>query len=261
MISLTSYRTIRPKGETMPFSAVVFSASQVILGHKWTDYAKECALMFPSTYATTWPTSTWTNYCCLGDKMLHIQFHVRYLSTWKSDIIRPNQEPEFSGLRLHRDHAEVVEHGVDSNLSIAETRSSIAILTSRWLQPPYFAMVTLTDSRDLSLDPVDPTDWTTMGLKPCKEFAGLVIFQLAIGLLIGEWGKQWTVTLDCIDGIAKTEVFRLFLSTTLIKGLSNAISRFVTFSTPIIAVVLCRGTNGHRNHISQRGNCFTGQNT
>jgi hypothetical protein len=71
-----------------------------------------------------------------------------------------------------------------------------------------------------------------MGFKPCQEFTGVVIFQLAVSRVITEWGEKWNATLNRFMSMFKFEVLKFFYSTTLIKGVTHRIVRFVIFSTP-----------------------------
>lgn len=228
---LTPGRTISPEGPTVPLSILAFSLSQVILGHDLDiDKVAQCAAAFPTRYAGRWSTTTWTNWCCVGDKMLHVQFHVRYLSTVRNATIDPR--PKYPGLYLKRDWGKAVELGANSNFFIVETRSSIAILTSLRHQLPYYSMVTLTDNPDFSLDCIEnQNNWTAMGLKPCGESTGVVIFQLAVSRLITEWGNQWNATLNRITSMSPVEVSKFFWSTMLIEVTTNTIIRSTTFST------------------------------
>jgi hypothetical protein len=144
----------------------------VILGH---DLAirevAECAVVFPKRYAGPWPTTPWTNWCCVGDTMLHVQFHVRYLSPLRNALTDSDPKPKYSGLRFERDWWRIF--APSNEFSVVETRSSIAILTSLWHQLPYYSMVTLSDTPGFSLDCIeDQITWNAMDLSPRQEFAG-----------------------------------------------------------------------------------------
>ncbi|KAH8685425.1 hypothetical protein BGZ60DRAFT_395159 [Tricladium varicosporioides] len=198
--------TICPGSRTMPLSTLGFSSSQVILGHDL-DIAEvaECAIVFPKRYVGPWPINTWTNWCCVGNTRLHVQFHVRYLSPQLSAITGSDPKCKYSGLRFERDGWRIC--GESTEYSIAEARSSIAILTSLWHQLPCYSMVTLTDTSGFLLDYVeDKISWNDTELRPCHEFAGVIIFQLAVRRLIMEWEEQWDSTLKLIMSIPRSQV-------------------------------------------------------
>ncbi|KAF8848485.1 hypothetical protein BDZ45DRAFT_698352 [Acephala macrosclerotiorum] len=200
--------TICPDGRTMPWSTFAFSVSQVILGHDL-DIVEvaECAVVFPKRYAGPWPTTPWTNWCCVGDARLHAQFHVRYLSPLRNAITDSDPKPRHSGLRFERDCWHIAGSGGGTDFSIVETRSSTAILTSLSGQLPYYSMVTHTDTPGFSLDCIgDQVTWTALGLSPCHEFAGVAIFLCAVGRLITEWSKHWDLTLKLISSMSRVKI-------------------------------------------------------
>jgi hypothetical protein len=197
----------------MPWSTMAFSSSQVILGHDL-DIVEvaECAIVFPKRYAGPWPTTPWTNWCCVGNTRLHVQFHVRYLSPQRNAITDSDLKRKYSGLRFERDGWRIF--GESTEYSIVETRSSIAILTSLWHHLPYYSMVTLTDTSGFSLDYTeDQMTWNDVGLSPCHEFAGVTIFQLAVRRLITEWGEQWNSTLKLITSMPRVQVQEFYFRT------------------------------------------------
>ena len=144
----------------MPWSTLAFSASQVILGHDLDiGQVAECAVLFPKRYTGPWPTTPWTNWCCVGDTRLHVQFHVRYLSPLRNAITDSDPRPRHSGLRFERDVSRIDGLRGSTEFSIVETRSSITILTSLWHQLLYYSIVTLTDTPGFALDNIE--DQTT----------------------------------------------------------------------------------------------------
>ncbi|CZR60662.1 uncharacterized protein PAC_10558 [Phialocephala subalpina] len=180
--------TICPGSQTMPWSSLALSSSQVILGHDLnTVKVAECAIVFPKRYAGPWPTTPWTNWCC------------------RNAITDSDSKRKYSGLYFERDRWRIF--GESTEYSIVETRSSIAILTSLWHQLPYYSMVTLTDTPGFSLDYIEnQMTWSDVGLSPCHEFAGVTIFQLAVRRLITEWGEQWNSTLKLITSMSRVQI-------------------------------------------------------
>lgn len=208
------HRTIRPEGPVMPLSTFAFSLSQVILGHDLdVDGVAQCAVVFPKRFAGVWPRTPWTNWCCMGNFTLHVQFHVRYLLPSTAPVISAlDATPNCSGLRLVRDGGYNLRFCTHQATGLFESRSSVAILTSIWHQFPHYSMVTFTDTPGFSTDCIDDqTTWATLGISPCDEFAGIAIFQLTVGRLITEWHKWWTLTLNYITSISQEKV-RNFLS-------------------------------------------------
>jgi hypothetical protein len=198
----------------MPLNIFLFASSQVILGHDVEDdRIFQLGTMLPKRYASPWPSTAWTNWCCLGTGMLHLQFHIRYLSV-ASAIPDPGPAPNCTGLRLERDRAWMAAGpGIEGGFSISETRASIGLVTALWKKKPHFAMVTLADALSFSIDCLDDQAiWAAMGLQPNDDcFGGVAIFQLAVGRLITEWAKCWTLTLNQMSRMRTTKVGRFLL--------------------------------------------------
>jgi hypothetical protein len=195
----------------MSLSTCRFAPSQVILGHDL-DLTKvsECATAFPRRYAAEWPLVPWTNWCCLGRRTAHIQFHIRYLTTVKNPIINSGYQPSYSGVRFSRDWGQIIELGDCSTLDIVETRTSIAILTTLRDKKPSYTMVTLTDDSEFSLDCLEyRKEMHALGLRRCEGLAGVVFFQCAVGQTLREWSRRWHATLNKISNMCRIEVCEL----------------------------------------------------
>jgi hypothetical protein len=163
-------------------------------------------VVFAKRYAGLWPSTKWTRWCCLGQSICHLQFHIRYL--FNSDIaftrLNPERQPE--GLSLCREKAQV-SPGMGQGFPFVESRVAIAINTSVDSNLPYFSMVTLTDSRKLCLDNFKGNQaWSDVKLSPCGKFTGIAVFQRAICCLLTEWSEKWNSVLDSFRKLVKARV-------------------------------------------------------
>ncbi|RSL84555.1 hypothetical protein CDV31_016687 [Fusarium ambrosium] len=227
--------TIRPNGRIMPWRIFAFALSQVTLGHDLhMEEVAECATVFLKRYACTWPTTTWTNWCCTGNTMFHAQFHIRYWSIEENTITRSDAKPTCPGLRFERDYGRTVGFDLIPEFPIIETRSSVAMITSLWQKHPQYTMVTLTDTAVFNPDCIaEQKLWAAIGLEMCDESGGIAIFQAAVGGLITEWGHQWAAVLGQITATSKYEV-RDILDVTK-RGLNSNRSISVVTNNPTLS--------------------------
>lgn len=190
----------------MPWPIFAFVLSQVTLGHDLDiEEVAKCASVFPKRYVCPQWTAPWTNWCCVGDTMLHAQFHTRYLSSEENAITRSDTNPICSGLLFERDWGQAVKLDPSFEFPIIETRSSISIIASLWKR--HYTMVTLTDNASFDPDCIAvQKHWNAIGLQMCESFTGFAIWQAAIGGLITEWGSQWTSVLGRIAGTGNLQV-------------------------------------------------------
>jgi hypothetical protein len=214
-------RTIHRNGPVMALNTLVFASSQVILGLDIEDdRILQLGTMLPKRYASPWPSTIWTNWCCLGTEKLHLQFHVRALSVAGANS-NPGMAPKIPGLSLERDSFRLTARtGVEGELLITETRVSIGMLTTLWTRTPNFTLVTLADAPRFSIDCLsDQYMWTAMGLQPADDdFAGVAIFQFAVGRLVIEWEKCWTPTLIQMSQKRKVKVGQFSKVMVISKG-------------------------------------------
>ncbi|KAM6514358.1 hypothetical protein FALCPG4_015507 [Fusarium falciforme] len=199
---------IQANGRVMPWHIFAFIVSQITLGHDLeTSEVANCTTVFVKRYICSWPKSNWTNWCCLGDRMLHAQFHIRHLTIQEDSAIRSTKNPASSGLVFERDSEHAISPGFLQGFLICETRSAVAITTSLWHHYPCYTLMNLTDDKQFNLDGIGQQKiWADLGLQPCHEFGGVAIFQAAIGILLTEWSRRWVAALDQITAALGDEL-------------------------------------------------------
>ncbi|KAM5357354.1 hypothetical protein ACJZ2D_016348 [Fusarium nematophilum] len=188
----------KASGRVMPWHIFAFVASQITLGHDL-DISEvvNCTIVFLKRYICSWPRTNWTNWCCLGDQFLHAQFHIRHLSLQETAVSESTDSPSSSGMVFERDSGHVTGLGLPAGSRIVETRSAVAIITEYGQPHPCYTLMTLTDDGSFKLHgSAEQRIRSDLGLEMCHEFGGIAIFQAAIGVLLTEWGSQWTVFLN-----------------------------------------------------------------
>jgi hypothetical protein len=190
------------------FTLLAFILSQVTLDHDIKiEEVGYCGVVFAKRYADPWPTAKWTRWCCRGNHMCHLQFHIRYISTSDTAITRLIPKYQSEGLRFHREKHPGFSLGARQDFSFVESRVAIAINTSLDSNFAYYSMVKLTDSHRLCLDDFeDSQTWSDINLSLYGHFAGVAVFQVAICRLLREWGRRWNLVLDSISNILKVRV-------------------------------------------------------
>jgi hypothetical protein len=203
-------RTIHPVSPIFPWLVLAFASAQVVFEHDLDHYgAAECAMVTSSRYAGQLSTIPWTHWSCKGKKMLQAQYHVRYMSPTRrivGDSSKPGKLPGLCFLRLRIESKDV---GVALDSPLFETRLSVAILTSVCNESSYYNIVTLTDDPEIQWPLEAPEEETTrfaVHVTHCAMSWGVSNFQLRVGHMIMEWGKQWHATLDSIQMELDSEV-------------------------------------------------------
>lgn len=189
---------VSPTEPSMGFAALAFVLYQATLGH---DLEPEevgyCAIVFAQRYAVIWPSTNWTRWCCLGKRICHIQFHLRYFSVPdKAASLRTPQDLS-EGLLICRQQGQIFSFEKGHEISFIERRIAVAINTSLDSNFAYYSMIMLSDHH--------PTAWLNdleghhrIELNICEQFIGIAIFQVALLHLLSEWNKGWNCFLNSI---------------------------------------------------------------
>ncbi|KAH6716763.1 hypothetical protein BKA61DRAFT_310465 [Leptodontidium sp. MPI-SDFR-AT-0119] len=192
------------------FTLLAFILSQVTLGYNIdTEDIGFCGAVFAKRYAGPWPSTKWARWCCFGNdnRICHLQFHIRYISTSNTAIARLIPEVLSEGLHFHREKGQAFSLGAGQDFPLVESRVAIAINTSLDSKFAHYSMVTLTDSDKLSLDDFEGNQaWSDINFSLCGKFAGVAVFQVAIRRLLMVWGRRWNFVLDSINNLLKVQV-------------------------------------------------------
>ena len=182
----------------MGFATLAFVLYQTTLGH---DLEPEevgyCAMVFAQRYAVIWPSTNWTRWCCLGKRIWHIQFHLRYFSVPDKAASLWTPQDLSKGLLICRQQGQIFSFEKGHEISFIERRIAVAINTSLDSNFAYYSMIILSDHH--------PTTWLDdleghhqIELNICEQFIGIGIFQVALLHLLIEWNKEWNCFLDSI---------------------------------------------------------------
>jgi hypothetical protein len=199
---------VSPEETALNFTLLAFIISQVTLGHDINiEDVGYCGVVFATRYAGPWPSTKWTRWCCLGDRICHLQFHLRYISTSDTPISRLIHEHQSEGLGFCREKGLYFSPGAELDFPLVESRAAIAINTSCDSDLAHYSMVTLTDFPELYLDSFEGNQaWSDMKLILCGKFTGIAVFQMAIFRLLTEWNKKWNSFIESIDNTLKVQV-------------------------------------------------------
>lgn len=93
-------------------------------------------------------------------------------------------------------------------MHVAEKRLAVAVKSTTTMDLPIFSIVNLTDIADTNeyMEPLAGNNWEAAGIQPWRGGAGLAAFAMRIQMLCGLWAKEWTRTLDELDGLLTVDV-------------------------------------------------------
>ena len=91
---------------------------------------------------------------------------------------------------------------------VAEKRLAVAVKSTTKMDLPIFSIVNLTDIDDTYeyMEPLAGNDWEAAGIQIWPGGTGLAAFARRIQMLCGLWAKEWTRTLDELDGLLTVDV-------------------------------------------------------
>jgi hypothetical protein len=196
-------------GNIVTLPVLLVSASQIFLNPDFDmEEMSPFALMFPRRFAGKWGSSTWTNWSCKansGKQTLHLQYHMRCLSTESNAMTALDDQTEQTGVCIERERTTISGYNRTQPLEITEARVSVGLLTTmrHQEQDQNWSMVTLADpitaglqNGKPSLDSVhDCKQWDALVLHPCHNFAGISSFQFVLFNQLIEMDKQNTITI------------------------------------------------------------------
>jgi len=181
----------------MGFAVLAFVLCQATLGHDLEpDEVGYCAMVFAQRYAVTWPSTNWTRWCCLGKRICHIQFHLRYFSVSDKAASPRTPQDRSEGLSICRQQGRIFSFEKGHKISFIERRMAVAINTSLDSNFACYSMVMLSDHHTIRLNDLEGCHRIELNI--CEQFIGIAIFQVALLHLLTEWNKGWNCFLDSI---------------------------------------------------------------
>lgn len=140
----------------MGFAVLAFVLSQATLGHDLEpDEVGYCAVVFARRYAVMWSSTSWTRWCCLGNCICHIQFHIRYFSAPDKTALPRTLQDRSEGLPICRQQGLIFSFEKGHEISFIKRRMTVAINTSLDSTFACYSMVTLSDHLTSCLDDLD----------------------------------------------------------------------------------------------------------
>ncbi|OCK89474.1 uncharacterized protein K441DRAFT_699811 [Cenococcum geophilum 1.58] len=181
----------------MCFAVLAFVLCQATLGH---DLEPEevgyCAMVFAQRYAVIWPSTNWTRWRCLGKRICHIQFHLRYFSVPDKVASPRTPQDRSEGLLICRQQGQIFSFEKGHEISFIERRIAVATNTSLDSNFACYSMVMLSDHPTTCLNDLEGR--RRIELNICEQFIGIAIFQVALLHLLNEWNKGWNCFLNSI---------------------------------------------------------------
>jgi hypothetical protein len=181
----------------MGFAVLAFVLCQATLGHDLEpDEVGYCAVVFAQRYAVIWPSTNWTRWCCLGNRICHIQFHLRYFSAPDKAVSPWTPQDRSEGLPIRRQQGQIFSFEKGHEISFIERRMAVAINTSLDSNFACYSMVMLSDHPTICLNDLEGRH--PIELNICEQFIGIAIFQVALLHLLREWNDGWNCFLNSI---------------------------------------------------------------
>lgn len=188
---------VSPTEPSMCFAVLAFVLCQATLGH---DLEPEevgyCAMVFAQRYAVIWPSTNWTRWRCLGKRICHIQFHLRYFSVPDKVASPRTPQDRSEGLLICRQQGQIFSFEKGHEISFIERRIAVATNTSLDSNFACYSMVMLSDHPTTCLNDLEGR--RRIELNICEQFIGIAIFQVALLHLLNEWNKGWNCFLNSI---------------------------------------------------------------